>query len=303
MAQARTIRKVSASKPTLEGAGVRLRRAFGFGDTHSTDPFLLLDDFRGDDPRYYVAGFPWHPHRGIETITYMIEGSVEHGDSMGNHGTIGAGDTQWMTAGSGIIHQEMPKPGPSKRMGGFQLWANLPRSHKMIDPRYRDIKNADVPVVQVGDGASVRVICGEVKGVRGPVTDVVIEPEYLDVSLAAGARFEHATVPGHTVFAYVYEGKVSFCGQEDPYGYDAEGAGYMDMDRSPWVGHEHLAVFTDGDSLTASAAAGSPARFLLISGKPLREPVAWYGPIVMNTQEELRVAFDEYQRGTFIKKS
>jgi quercetin 2,3-dioxygenase len=297
----RKIRKVSASKPTMEGAGVHLRRAFGFGDTASTDPFLLLDDFRGDDPRMYIAGFPWHPHRGIETITYMLEGTVEHGDSMGNRGTIGAGDAQWMTAGSGIIHQEMPQPGADRRMGGFQLWANLPRSQKMMDPRYRDIKSADVPSVQAAEGVSVRVLCGRVKGVRGPVQDVVIEPEYLDVSMDPGTRLAHPTPPGHTVFAYVYAGRAGFCGQQDPYCYDAEGAGYLDMQRSPWVEHEHLALFTDGDSL-AVTAGDQGVRFLLISGKPLREPVAWYGPIVMNTQEELRVAFDEYQKGTFIKK-
>ncbi len=301
MERARKIRKVAASKPTMEGAGVLLRRAFGFGDTASTDPFLLLDDFRGDDPKHYIKGFPWHPHRGIETITYMLEGKVEHGDSMGNSGTIGAGDAQWMTAGSGIIHQEMPKPGTKRRMGGFQLWANLPASQKMMDPRYRDIKDADIPVAEVSPGVSIRVICGQVNGTRGPVKDVVIEPEYLDVTLAPGARLVHPTALGHTVFAYVFEGQASFCDQMNPYSYDAEGAGYLDLERSPWVQHEHLVLFDDGDHLVASAK-DTPARFLLVSGKPLREPVAWYGPIVMNTREELRIAFEEYQNGTFIKK-
>ncbi len=280
----RTVRTVSASRPTMEGAGVRLRRAFGFGDTESTDPFLLLDDFRGKDPRDYIAGFPWHPHRGIETITYILEGTVEHGDSMGNKGTIGPGDTQWMTAGSGIIHQEMPEPGPGGRMGGFQLWANLPASNKMMDPRYRDIRSADVPLVEASDGVRIKVICGEVKGVQGPVRDVVIEPEYLDISLPAGAAYEHPTTPGHTVFAYVFEGAVAF------------GPG-----KAARVEHEHLAIFSDGDSLAMSADDGA-ARLLLVSGKPLREPVAWRGPIVMNTQAELRLAFEEYQNGTFIKK-
>jgi redox-sensitive bicupin YhaK (pirin superfamily) len=280
----RKVSTVSASKPTLEGAGVRLRRAFGFGDTASTDPFLLLDDFRSDRPDDYLAGFPWHPHRGIETITYMLEGTVEHGDSMGNKGTIGPGDTQWMTAGSGIIHQEMPQPGPDGRMGGFQLWANLPASHKMMDPRYRDIRSADVPLVEAPGGARIRVICGEVKGVRGPVRDVVIEPEYLDISLPAGSAYEHPTTPGHIVFAYVFEGVAAF------------GSG-----KATPVEQEHLAIFTDGDSVVISAVDG-PARLLLVSGKPLREPVAWRGPIVMNTQAELRVAFEEYENGTFIKK-
>jgi redox-sensitive bicupin YhaK (pirin superfamily) len=280
----RKVSTVSASKPTLEGAGVRLRRAFGFGDTASTDPFLLLDDFRSDRPDDYLAGFPWHPHRGIETITYMLEGTVEHGDSMGNKGTIGPGDTQWMTAGSGIIHQEMPQPGPDGRMGGFQLWANLPASHKMMNPRYRDIRSADVPLVEAPGGVRIRVICGEVKGVRGSVRDVVIEPEYLDISLPAGSAYEHPTAPGHTVFTYVFEGVAAF------------GAGKV----TP-VEHEHLAIFTDGDSLVMSAGE-EPARLLLVSGRPLREPVAWRGPIVMNTQAELRVAFEEYENGTFIKK-
>jgi redox-sensitive bicupin YhaK (pirin superfamily) len=298
----RKIHRVSASKPTIEGAGVRLRRAFGFGDTSLTDPFLLLDDFRGDRPQDYLKGFPWHPHRGIETITYMLEGTVEHGDSLGNGGTIGAGDTQWMTAGSGIIHQEMPKPGPKGRMGGFQLWANLPASHKMMDPRYRDISRAEVPVVESADGVQTRVLCGQVDGTRGPVRDVVIEPEYLDVTIPPGRRYEHATPEGHTVFAYLIEGRALFCDQQNPFSYEAEGAGYLDMERNPWVGDGHLVLLEDGDGLVVSTQEQA-ARFLLISGKPLREPVAWYGPIVMNTREELRLAFEEYQNGTFIKKS
>jgi redox-sensitive bicupin YhaK (pirin superfamily) len=301
MEHPRKIRKVSASKPTLEGAGVRLRRAFGFGDTALTDPFLLLDDFRGDKPRDYIKGFPWHPHRGIETITYMLEGTVEHGDSMDNSGTIDPGDAQWMTAGSGIIHQEMPKPGPGGRMGGFQLWANLPASHKMMDPRYRDITRADIPVAEGAGGVRIRVLCGQVKGTRGPVQDVVIEPEYLDVTMPPGARFVHPTPVGHTVFAYLFEGKACFCDQKDPFSYEAEGAGYFDLQRSPWVESGYLVLLEDGDHLVVTTNEEA-TRFLLISGKPLREPVAWYGPIVMNTREELEIAFDEYQKGTFIKK-
>jgi hypothetical protein len=301
MVHPRKIRKVSASKPTIEGAGVRLRRAFGFGDTAQTDPFLLLDDFRGDHPRDYIKGFPWHPHRGIETITYVLEGSVEHGDSMGNSGTIGAGDAQWMTAGSGIIHQEMPKAGAGGRMGGFQLWANLPASRKMMDPRYRDILRPDIPVVEGSDGVRIRVLCGQVNGTRGPVRDVVIEPEYLDVTVPPGVRFVHPTPAGHTVFAYVFEGKALFCDQKNPFSYEAEGAGYLDLQRGPWVESEHLVLLEDGDHLVVTTN-DKATRFLLISGKPLREPVAWYGPIVMNTREELQIAFEEYQNGTFIKK-
>jgi redox-sensitive bicupin YhaK (pirin superfamily) len=286
MERPRKVRNVSASVPTMEGAGVRLRRAFGFGATSLTDPFLLLDDFRGDNPRDYIKGFPWHPHRGIETITYILEGTVEHGDSMGNAGTIGAGDAQWMTAGSGIIHQEMPKPGPAGRMGGFQLWANLPASSKMMDPRYRDITRVDIPVVEGPDGVLTRVLCGEVRGTRGPVRDVVIEPEYLDISMPAGTRLVHPTVEGHTVLAYVFEGAARFGG--------VEGAR---------VESEHLVLLEDGDHLAVITESDAAARFLLVSGRPLREPVAWQGPIVMNTREELEIAFDEYRKGTFIRKN
>lgn len=284
MTTIRTIKQVSKSQPTLEGAGVHLNRVFGFHQTPNLDPFLLLDDFHSDDPSAYLKGFPWHPHRGIETITYMLYGEVEHGDSMGNTGVITSGDVQWMTAGSGIVHQEMPKGRNDGLMAGFQLWANLPASHKMMDPRYRDIKREDIPVVTLGNSVEIKVICGEVNGVTGPVQDVVIDPEYLDVTVPAGATFTHATKTGHTVFAYTpwRSGKGSF----------APGVGP--------VGPEHLIVFGDGDSLEITANDES-ARFLLISGQPIGEPVAWYGPIVMNTQEELRVAFEEYQRGTFLK--
>lgn len=296
----RKILKVIKSKPTMEGAGVHLRRVFGFSESPRMDPFLLMDDFRSGDPARYLAGFPWHPHRGIETITYMLEGTVEHGDSLGNSGVIGPGDVQWMTAGSGIVHQEMPKAGNGGRMGGFQLWANLPARSKMMDPRYREVKTTEIPEVRSGD-ASVRVISGTVEGVRGPVADVVIDPVYLDVSVPAGGSFSLPLPEGHAAFAYVIGGAAAFCGQDDPYAYEAEGSGYFDMNREAFLGDGSLAVFGEGSGIRASAG-DKPARFLLIAGKPIGEPVAWYGPIVMNTQEELRVAFDEYRNGTFIKK-
>ncbi|HMD90493.1 MAG TPA: pirin family protein [Anaerolineaceae bacterium] len=300
MVQTRKIRKVMKSKPTLEGAGVHLKRAFGFGETHLFDPFLLLDDFRGDDPDQYLPGFPWHPHRGIETITYMLAGTVEHGDSMGNRGVISAGDVQWMTAGSGIIHQEMPKGEPDGRMYGFQLWANLPKTHKMMDPRYRDVKDDTIPTFTRPDGVRIRVICGEVDGQRGPVQDVVIDPEYIDVTIPAKTEFIHPTKPGHTVFAYVIEGKGTFCGQKDPYSYEVEGANYFDLQRDPFLGNGSLIVFKDGEQIKVTTE-DFDVRFLLISGQPIKEPVAWYGPIVMNTTAELQLAFEEYQNGTFIK--
>ncbi len=301
MPTTRTIRKVLKAKTTLEGAGVHLHRAIGNGDAPMFDPFLLLDDFRNDIPAHYLKGFPWHPHRGIETITYMLAGNVEHGDSMGNKGVISAGDIQWMTAGSGIIHQEMPKGDREGLMYGFQLWANLPRSHKMMDPRYRGIVSSEVPVAELAGGVNVRVICGKVDGQVGPVRDVVTDPEYLDVSVPAGAEFTHPTARGHTVFAYVIDGKGSFCGVNDPFAYEAEGVNYFDMDRDPFLGNRTLVFFNDGDRIAATGG-DEGVRFLLISGRPIGEPVAWYGPIVMNTEEELRVAFDEYRRGTFIKK-
>jgi redox-sensitive bicupin YhaK (pirin superfamily) len=300
MKKPRTIHKVFTSKPTMEGAGVHLRRAFGFAESPLFDPFLLLDDFRGDEPQHYIKGFPWHPHRGIETITYMLDGHVEHGDSMGNHGTIGPGDTQWMTAGSGIIHQEMPKGDPGGVMGGFQLWANLPASHKMMDPRYRDVKAGQVPEITSASGVRTRIICGQVNGETGPVQDVVIDPEYLDISVPAHTSYTHPTPIGHTVFAYVIQGQACFCDQKNPFSYDAEGAGWSDLRRSPWVQNAHLALFDDGDHLVVSTEE-EPVRFLLVAGRPIREPVAWYGPIVMNTRDELRVAFEEYANGTFIK--
>ncbi|HET8705148.1 MAG TPA: pirin family protein, partial [Pseudomonadales bacterium] len=228
MAKTRKIHKTYKSKPTIEGAGVHLHRAFGFGDTRTFDPFLLLDDFRNDIPENYAPGFPWHPHRGIETITYVLRGDVAHGDSMGNQGTIGAGDVQWMTAGSGIIHQEMPQGDSDGRMYGFQLWANLPRANKMMDPRYQEIKNEQIPLVNLEDGVTARVICGEVAGVRGPVEDIVIDPQYLDISIPAKRRFVFPTPAGHTLFAYIIDGKAIFCDESDPFAYEREGSNYFD---------------------------------------------------------------------------
>jgi redox-sensitive bicupin YhaK (pirin superfamily) len=288
------------SQPTVEGAGVHLRRAFGFQEVPQLDPFLLLDDFRGEDPEDYRRGFPWHPHRGIETITYMLDGEVEHGDSLGNGGLISPGDVQWMTAGSGIVHQEMPKGDRRGRMGGFQLWANLPARDKMMDPRYREVKSAQIPEVKARGGALVRVICGEVAGVQGPVQEIVTEPQYLDVSLAAGQAFNHAIKPGHTTFAYVIEGEGYFDPGRDSFAREVVGANYFDMSNQCVCGAGTLVLYGPGDSVSVTAE-NKPARFLLVAGKPLGEPVAWRGPIVMNTQEELRTAFREYQEGTFLR--
>lgn len=300
MANVRKIKKVWRSKPTIEGAGVHLKRAFGFNQVPELDPFLLLDDFHSNDPAQYLAGFPWHPHRGIETITYVLQGDVEHGDSMGNKGDIRSGDVQWMTAGSGIIHQEMPKGDSERRMWGFQLWANLPAAQKMMDPRYRDVKSGQIPEVAASGGARVRIICGELNGTRGPVRDIVIDPEYLDVSVPANSTFTHGVKPGHTVFAYVIDGEAFFDEERNTYAYEVVGRNYFDMGRECRFGAENLLLYGDGDQVTIKTER-LPVRFLLVSGKPIGEPVAWYGPIVMNTQEELRIAFEEFRNGTFIK--
>jgi len=284
VANTRTVKAVFASQPTLEGAGVQLRRAFGFGRENLFDPFLMLDDFRSDDPEHYQAGFPWHPHRGIETITYVIDGEVEHSDSLGNKGSIGAGDVQWMTAGSGVVHQEMPMGDSAGRMGGFQLWANLPASHKMIDPRYVGIPSDEIPSA-VNPDFSVRVICGEVDGISGPVRDIIAGPEYLDVTVLPGRTWTHPTAPGHTVFAYLFEGSACF---------GPEGSETVCAEQGTVV------LFGDGDGVSIHAGKDS-ARFLLVSGKPLGEPIAWGGPIVMNTHGELEQAFEEYRNGTFVK--
>ena len=264
MEKSRKIRKVIRSKPTIEGAGVHLRRVFGFGEVSTFDPFLLLDDFRSNDPRYSIKGLPWHPHRGIETITYVLRGSVAHEDSMGNKGVIGSGDVQWMTAGSGIIHQKMPKGDKAGHMGGFQLWANLPAAHKMMDPRYRDVKSNQIPGISVGNGVMIRIICGEVKGTQGPVRDIVTDPEYLDLTVPAETEFIYQTKPGHTVLAYVIKGKACFCQQKNPFTYELEGVNYFDIQRNPFVTNENLVLFDDGEQLVVSTE-DEPVRFLLMS--------------------------------------
>ncbi len=300
MKNVRKISKVFKSKPVVEGAGVHLKRAFGFSQVPLFDPFLLLDDFRSDNPKYYIKGFPWHPHRGIETITYVLDGHVEHGDSMGNKGDITSGDIQWMTAGSGIIHQEMPRGDPSGRMGGFQLWANLPAAQKMMDPRYRDVKSSQIPKIKLNNGTEIKVICGRVGDIQGPVQDIVIDPEYLDVTIPHHTVYSHPTKQKHNTFAYVIDGRGYFCKEKKPYTYEVEGINYFDMQRESFVSNGTIVLFEDGDHIVVSTE-GEAVRFLLISGKPINEPVAWYGPIVMNTQEELRIAFEEYQQGDFIK--
>lgn len=300
MAETRLIKKVLKSKPTIEGAGVHLQRVFGFSQVPMFDPFLLLDDFRSDVPEHYTKGFPWHPHRGIETITYVLQGDVDHGDSMGNEGIISSGDVQWMTAGNGIIHQEMPKGDSNGQMYGFQLWANLPKSHKMMEPRYRDVRSEQIPEVLMENGTRIKVICGKVADKEGPVRDIITDPEYLDITVPARSEFALATKRGHTVFAYVIDGKGYFCKEKKLFSYEIEGANYFDMQADPFVSNRTLVLFGDGDEIVVSTEADA-VRFLLVSGKPIGEPVAWYGPIVMNTQDELRVAFEEYRNGTFIK--
>jgi redox-sensitive bicupin YhaK (pirin superfamily) len=300
MEKIRKIRKVIKSKPTIEGAGVHLKRAFGNYQVPLFDPFLLLDDFRSNDPRHYIKGFPWHPHRGIETITYVLYGSVEHGDSMEIKGVISSGDVQWMSAGSGIIHQEMPKGDKTGRMGGFQLWANLPASRKMMHPRYRELKSNQIPEISQGNGVTIRIICGKVGGVQGPVQDIVTDPEYLDLTVPAKTEFIHPTKSGHTVIAYIIEGEARFCREENPYAYEVEGINYFDIQRNPFAANETLVLFGEGEQMVVFTE-DEPVRFLLMSGKPIGEPVAWYGPIVMNTQKELEIAFEEYSNGTFIK--
>jgi hypothetical protein len=299
-----TIRKIAKrfkSRPTVEGAGVHLKRAFGYFQVPQFDPFLMLDDFHTSIPEEYLAGFPWHPHRGIETITYVLEGLVEHGDSMGNRGMIGPGDVQWMTAGSGIIHQEMPQLSPTGTMWGFQFWANLPAEQKMMAPRYREVKAADIPEITLGDGVTVKVIAGAVAGVLGPVRDIVIEPEMLDIGVPAGVVFSHVLPPGHTAFVYVFEGGAYFDEQRDAYAYEVVGQGWTDLERSCTCGPETVVLFEHVGERIQVTTTDQPTRFLLVSGKPLHEPVAWQGPIVMNTQEELRRAFEEFANGTFVK--
>jgi redox-sensitive bicupin YhaK (pirin superfamily) len=283
MGGVRKIKKLMKAVPTMEGAGVHLKRVFGFYEAPELDPFLLLDDFHSDDPDKYLVGFPWHPHRGIETITYLIEGEVEHGDSMGNKGVIGEGDVQWMTAGSGIVHQEMPKGRSDGKLWGFQLWANLPASEKMMHPRYRDVTSGTIPEVSPTDGVTIKIISGDIEGTKGPVQDIVTDPGYLDITIDSGIEWKHRVEPGYTVLVYVIGGE-----------------GYFGPERDNMIRPETLVLYEDGDSLTIKTDTAG-VRFLLISGKPIGEPVAWRGPIVMNTEEELRIAFAEYRDGTFLK--
>lgn len=296
----RPVKQIIEAEPKMEGAGVHLHRAFGFGKTDDFDPFLLFDDFRNDDPAKYLNGFPWHPHRGIETITYVLAGTVEHADSLGNRGNLGAGDVQWMTAGAGILHQEMPKGDAAGLMHGFQLWANLPKAHKMTKPRYQDVLAGDIPEVTDDDGTTVRVICGDFWGQTGPVDGITADPRYLDVYVPPGTRKRLPVETTLHAFAYVFDGSGSFRDASDPQGvvterYDELGeAGKDATNRS-------LVLFDAGDEITVQAG-DEGIRFLLVSGQPLREPVAWRGPIVMNTPEELRQAWEELDNGTFIKK-
>jgi hypothetical protein len=296
----RPVKQVIEAEPHMEGAGVHLHRAFGFGKTDDFDPFLLFDDFRNDDPSKYRAGFPWHPHRGIETVTYVLAGTVEHGDSLGNKGALGAGDVQWMTAGSGILHEEKPKGDSQGRMHGFQLWANLPKQHKMTTPRYQDVLAADIPEVTDDDGTTVRVICGEFWGQRGPVDGIAADPRYLDVYVPPEKRKRLPVETTRHAFAYVFDGSGDFRDASDPQGvtierYDEHGETGVD------VANRSLVLFDSGDEITVQAG-DEGIRFLLVSGQPLREPVAWRGPIVMNTPEELRQAWEDLDKGTFIQR-
>jgi redox-sensitive bicupin YhaK (pirin superfamily) len=293
--------RTSRARPTREGAGVNLHRGFGFGDTDLTDPFLLFDDFRGDREQDYIAGFPWHPHRGIETVTYVLAGTVEHGDSLGNSGTLGAGSIQWMTAGSGIVHQEMPHGDAQGRMHGFQLWANLPKELKMSDPRYQDVPESEVAVRAEDDGTVIRVLCGEFGGVRGPVDGIAAAPRYLDVSVPPGKTRSIRMDIESRAFAYVFEGDGTFRGASEPQPVPYEVDEGVIAFKPVEVDNRSLVVFDSGDEVRVTAGE-SGIRFLLVSGRPIREPVAWYGPIVMNTQHELEEAFREFQQGTFIKK-
>ena len=296
----RPVKRIVEATPTLEGAGVKLRRAFGFGATEEFDPFLLLDDFRNERPADYLAGFPWHPHRGIETITYVLAGTVAHNDSLGNSGTLGAGDVQWMTSGSGILHQEMPKGDPNGRMHGFQLWANLPSHLKMSKPRYQDVQSAAVPEIIDDDGTRVRVVCGEFWGKKGPVDGIAADPRYLDVYVPPGKRKVLPVELERHAFAYVFEGSGSFRDASAPFGVLTEKDGPVETVEREQTGTRSLVLFDRGDEVVVLAGEQG-IRFLLVSGKPIEEPVAWYGPIVMNTQEQLRQAVHELNNGTFIK--
>ena len=296
----RPVKQILETTPTIEGAGVKLERAFGFGKTTEFDPFLLLDDFRNENPADYLAGFPWHPHRGIETITYVLAGEVQHGDSLGNKGRMTAGDVQWMTAGSGILHQEMPKGDVNGRMHGFQLWANLPAALKMTAPRYQDIPAAAIPEVTEDDGTRARIICGEFWGKTGPVEGVAADPRYVDISIPPFKRKRIQVETTRNAFAYVFAGAGIFRDASDPQAVLTESA--VDPNAEPvYDAKNHSLVLFDRDDEIVVQAGPEGIRFLLVSGKPLEEPVAWYGPIVMNTQAELRQAVSELQNGTFIR--
>ena len=283
MGHVRGIVAIYPARPTLEGAGVPLRRAFGFAQVPLFDPFLMLDDFRSDVPEHFRKGFPWHPHRGIETVTYLLRGDVEHADSIGNSGVIGSGCAQWMTAGRGIIHQEMPLGDDDGVIEGFQLWVNLPAADKMMLPRYQQVSDDEIPLLVTRQGVVMRVIAGTVDDVTGPVQGIVTDPEYLDVTIPPHTRYDHATVPGHTVFAYVIAGEAFFA----------------DHDGATSATDGSAVLFDDGDS-AAIFTAEQPVRFLLCSGRPLHEPIAWGGPIVMNAHEELEAAFEQLDDGTFL---
>ncbi|MEO8505351.1 MAG: pirin family protein [Acidobacteriota bacterium] len=295
----RPVKRQTQATPTMEGAGVHLRRAFGFGDPSEFDPFLLLDDFRNERPEDYSKGFPWHPHRGIETITYVLSGNVDHADSLGNRGALGAGDVQWMTAGSGIIHQEMPKGDAEGRMHGFQLWANLPSSLKMTAPRYQDVQAKEIPEVTDDDGTRARIVCGNFWGKRGPVDGIAAEPSYVDVWVPPGIRKSLPVETSRHAFAYVFEGSGKFTNASDPRSVRTEELDEIVSGAAGEAGNRTLVVFDRGDEVTVQAGPEG-IRFLLVSGKPLQEPVAWYGPIVMNTQAELRLAMKQLQDGTFL---
>jgi redox-sensitive bicupin YhaK (pirin superfamily) len=297
----RAVKQSLSAQPTMEGAGVKLHRAFGFGNTTEFDPFLLFDDFRNDRPHDYLAGFPWHPHRGIETITYVLAGTVEHGDSLGNKGELGAGDVQWMTAGSGIIHQEMPRGDAAGRMHGFQLWANLPASMKMTAPRYQEVTSKDIPQIVDDDGTRVKVVVGEFWGKRGPVDGIAADPTYLDISIPPGRRKRLPVETTRHAFAYVFAGSGTFRDASAPQGVLTDSTG--ELDETPVLdlsGNRTLVLFDRGDEVTVQAGPEG-IRFLLVSGKPLGEPVAWHGPIVMNTRDEIRQALSDLQHGTFIR--
>jgi redox-sensitive bicupin YhaK (pirin superfamily) len=296
----RAVRQIVQSTPAVEGAGVKLRRAFGFGASGEYDPFLLLDDFRNDNPADYLAGFPWHPHRGIETITYVLAGTVAHGDSLGNRGALGAGDVQWMTAGRGILHQEMPQGDAAGRMHGFQLWANLPASLKMTAPRYQDIKAADIPEATDDDGTRARIITGEFWGKKGVVEGVAADPVYVDISVPPGQRKRFAVDRARNAFAYVFAGSGTFRDASAPRSVLTESVDGRDAVEYSSAGNRSLVLFDRGDEIVVQAG-DEGIRFLLVSGRPIEEPVAWYGPIVMNTEDELKQAFRELRQGTFIR--